>query len=522
MLPYNPYSMGTPLERFMSRVPTGLATGAALGMQGALLGGAAGGPMGAALGAGVGLGTGFLSMTGSKIPGLIGSMGRRAVGAGQQLGRRLQGMDMQVRRAAGRQVARAQSAAGRLGARARSAATRLETRLEDLIGIDVWSYLNEPMNERGGVFFRGTPQRGPTSVWGKLGWGQGPERHIASGISRATRGIGQSIRRGVSRGAAVVKRGAAALGRGIESRLSDTAGGALFLGMFGPVGMAVGGAAGFVGVHHGVAAAWGAAPGIWGAVGRGLASLPVPTGHSFSYQTPWLGAVRPEFGEIRAIMRKSGKEGAMRRMGGVRTTQVANMVGWAGIGAAVGGVVGGMPGVIVGGVLGGIGGRRIFGGALNAVKKAGIWGVAQAGHFVADLAGKQFDTIAGVAASKPGFLGKTGIGAVVGGALGGVPGAIVGGVLGNSLLSSKILEKGGTAVAPLSRLANLAVKRPGLFAGTVGLLLAAPVLARSAASMIRADRKPPDMTQGDQRSVYGLDANNLNTQNLVQALHYRR
>ena len=256
--------MGTPLERFMSRVPTGLATGAALGMQGALLGGMYAGPMGAALGAGVGLGTGFLSMTGSKIPGLIGSMGRRAAGAGQQLGRRLQGMDMQARRAA-----------GRLSARVHSAANRLETRLEDLIGIDVWSYLNEPMNERGGVFFRGTPQRGPTSVWGKLGWGQGPERHIASGISRATVGIGQSIRRGVSRGAAVVKRGAAALGRGIESRLSDTAGGALLGGMFGPVGMAVGGAAGFVGVHHGVAAAWGAAPGILGAVGRGLASLQI-------------------------------------------------------------------------------------------------------------------------------------------------------------------------------------------------------------------------------------------------------
>ncbi|NIQ77645.1 MAG: hypothetical protein GTN93_06070 [Anaerolineae bacterium] len=60
-------------------------------------------------------------------------------------------------------------------------------------------------------------------------------------------------------------------------------------------------------------------------------------------------------------------------------------------------------------------------------------------------------------------------------------------------------------------------------AGLIGGLLALPGIFKGLAGLARGDDPAPTfLNQQNTAAVYGMDANNLNTQNLTLALHYRR
>lgn len=187
-----------------------------------------------------------------------------------------------------------------------------------------------------------------------------------------------------------------------------------------------------------------------------------------------------------------------------------------GAGAAIGGGYGGAEGAVLGG-LAGIAATKVpwLSMAWGGAKLAGT-GLAMGFEGAAGTIGMAART--GGAGNA--FLGRVGIGAAIGGALGGLPGAGVGAAFG-ALPTRKMF--GGVAKGAGRRTAAFAARKPGLFGLALGAALAVPAMMRGLGGMAAPNPAPmPDFAMGNSNLQYGMDPNNMNTQGLALALHYRR
>lgn len=187
-------------------------------------------------------------------------------------------------------------------------------------------------------------------------------------------------------------------------------------------------------------------------------------------------------------------------------------------GALLGSVVAPGIGTIAGGVLGAVGPGRLLGalpwGAMGR-GTARTAGLGVAGGF--EAAAGAIGAGARIAMKGGGLPGRLALGAAIGGSLGGLPGAGV----GMAFMARPTMKLGLGGLA--STVGHFAVRRPGLAGGLLGAAMMIPTLLRGAREAVAPSESTiPQYGFGNFDQQYGLDPNNLNTQDLTLALHYRR
>ena len=111
-----------------------------------------------------------------------------------------------------------------------------------------------------------------------------------------------------------------------------------------------------------------------------------------------------------------------------------------------------------------------------------------------------------------------GAGAALGGMIAGPAGVVPGAILGAA---------GGRAVAhsgwgALKGMARYGLKKPRRAGLLIGAALAIPTLAQTTHDLFSPTVKPPNFAFARPNAQYGMDPDNLSTQGLTLALHYRR
>ncbi len=243
-------------------------------------------------------------------------------------------------------------------------------------------------------------------------------------------------------------------------------------------------------------------------------------------------------------------------------------VGMAGAGAAIGGMIGGEGGAITGAIAGGAIGAMGPGHLTKRIWKSGMagkvglsaGGVAGVGTLglaaIGPGAGADSTLAAGgalmtagtyalpvmgaAAMALPGrkrFMSATAAGAGIGGMVAGPMGAVAGGVAGAGLglgLGITDVARGGNMAlraagkkgfgatgSILGSTMRYMARRPGRAGGLLGVALGASALASGLVGLASGTESYGSMAVGSREATYGMDPNNLNTQALTLALHYR-
>lgn len=258
--------------------------------------------------------------------------------------------------------------------------------------------------------------------------------------------------------------------------------------------------------------------------------------------------------------------GAMGAFLGTRTTgvQALGMGAMGGVlGASIGGVPGGILGAAAGGALGAVGpihgagalwrsgtAGKVALGTMGAAGVGVLGAAAFGGGFSADaVVGGKANLATGLALTAPVLgaaamtlpgrgrsIGLASLGAGLGGMMGGPLGGLVGGAAGavggiglgmrdaarNPALAIMAGRTGfGATGNILGSAMQYMAKKPGRAGGLLGAALGISGLVSGVVNAALSPEPVGSMAVGSREALYGMDPNNLDTQALTLALHYR-
>lgn len=201
-----------------------------------------------------------------------------------------------------------------------------------------------------------------------------------------------------------------------------------------------------------------------------------------------------------------------------RTGQVLGALPGAVAGAAMGGAIGGPGGAILGAALLGVGPRRILRSVnWTSARQGAMRGLGATFETAAGLLGTGGRAALSTSLAGRAIFGRMALGAGAGAALAGLPGAGVGAALAAVPASGLGISRmaGGAA--------RFAARSPGLAGVALGALMAVPRLFQGARRAVQPTNLPlMDIAYASHDVQMGLDPDNLNTQGLVLAMHYRK